>query len=345
MRRSAPAGYGFAMVVVALSALGMNACLPETTVGVSSPSVSIAWSRSADATSASPPAAMASATDRASASKVGAQRMTLHEIVTNHVASSARKTSEAYAAPTDAELQLMGTAVRHTEADRLEEAASLLASLDYEVVRLTTPAGRHYVVLRESLRADGTPARHWGLYIVDLDPRTDLLVEVVHPIHDIDSHRVGLELFEAAGGRALLVAGAHRRANADGSADVARVPASVLETAHGALLRPGGVVVQPHGFDNERHRDVGHLVVSGGISTPPPFVTSLATSLGSIAEVCLYDGEACRDLAGTENVQGRSARAAGATFVHVEFDRALRSDAARREPVVRQMAQHLERSS
>jgi hypothetical protein len=266
---------------------------------------------------------------------------TLHDLVAEHVVASARLGSEAYAMPTRADVRSMATAVRLAEADRFTAAARRLEPLGYAIVRLPSSDGRHLVLLEGSLRQDRTPPRNWGLYVLDLQSATDLLVEVPHPLHDIDSHRVGVELFQQVQGRALLVAGAHRYANADGSADVARARMSVFDSVHATLLRPGTIVVQPHGFARERHEGVGDIVVSGGTWPPPPIVAALAETLRPVAEVCVYEGNRGRDLAGTTNIQGRTTRALGATFIHVELARSVRRDAARRQPVVRRMAAHL----
>jgi hypothetical protein len=292
------------------------------------------------------PGATSSPTPPASAPRARSERAvsrdgSLREHVTRHVASAARKGSEAYADPSRAEARSLASAVRHAGADRLEEAARLLEPLGYQVVQLTTPEGRRYVLVEELVGPDGALARHWGLYLLDPDFGTDLLVEVVHPIHDIDSHRVGVELFEAVRGRALFVAGAHRHANTDAGADVAHTSGSVFESAHAALLRPDTVVIQPHGFARERHPELDDIVISGGVSPPPPLVTALAESLRPTVDVGVHDRNRCRALAGTANVQGHSTRAAGATFVHVELARPLRSDDGRRQTVVRLMARLL----
>ena len=42
--------------------------------------------------------------------------------------------------------------------------------------------------------------------------------------------------------------------------------------------------------------------------------------------MCEYDGDRCADLGGTLNVEGAWCREVGATFVHLELDRAVRDD-------------------
>jgi hypothetical protein len=332
MRRTAPARYGPFVVIAVFLTLASGPVAGRSEVDPD------ATQRSGQRSGTTSPSTSQTSAPRMRPERVVSREGSLRDHVTRHLASAAPKGSEAYAVPSRAEARRLAAAAQHAQADRLEEAARLLEPLGYQVVRLTTPDARRYVVLEESVGPDGTVARHWGLYVLDANFGTNLLVEVAHPIHDIDSHRVAVELFEAARGRALLVAGAHRHANADAGSDVAHTSDSVFESVHTALLRPDTVVIQLHGFARERHPDLGDIVISGGVSPPPPLVTALAESLRPTADVCLYERDRCRALAGTVNVQGHSTRAAGATFVHVELARPLRSDDGPRQAVVRQMA-------
>lgn len=329
MRPTVRAGAGVLVGVAALLALGSGLMAGESTVA--------AAPRDADA-----PAATAPSSVRTTGPvRIGSRRDTLPDVVAGHVASAARRDTEAYQVPTAGEAARVATAVDHALRGDLDVAVSLLAPVGYQVVRLRTPDGRRFILVEETLGRNGGPERNWGLFVLAPDAGADLLVEVAHPVHDIDSHEVGVEVFEAARGRALLVAGAHRYANRDGSADVAQTPGSVFEAVHATLLRTGTVVLQPHGFATESHPGLGEIVVSAGVAPPPPLVATLAEDLGAIAEVCLYHGDDCRALAGTRNVQGRSARAAGATFVHVELSRRLRSEAELRAPLVGRTADRL----
>jgi hypothetical protein len=339
MRRTEPGRYGLFMVIAVLLMLGSGPVAGGSNVDLN------ALQRSGQVSTTTSPSTTPTSAPRARPERVVSRAGSLHDHVTRHIASAARRDSEAYVVPSRAEARSLAAAAQHAEAERLEEAARLLEPLGFQVVRLTTPERRRYVLLEESDGPDGTLARHWGLYVLDPNFGTNLLVEVAHPLHDIDSHRVGVELFEAVRGRALLVAGAHRHANADAGADVAHTSGSVFESAHAALLRPGTVVIQPHGFARERHPELGDIVISGGVSSPPPLVTTLAESLRPTADVCIHERDRFRALAGTANVQGHSTRAAGATFVHVELARPLRSDDGPRRSVVRTMARLLDDSS
>ncbi len=202
-------------------------------------------------------------------------------------------------------------------------------------------------VLVESVDADGRPvsvviedpeegARGLGAYAVrqGTGAPAALVVEVPHPRSDRHTEDLGVELFTASGADVLLVAGAHRTAG-EGAADVAHEPASAFAAVDRAVVGPGTVVVQVHGFDESRHRGSSSVVLSSTEAAPDPLVRQLAAAFEDAGvEACLYDGEDCAALAGTRNVQGAHARGVGATFVHLELAAELRDSASGRRRVV-----------
>ena len=71
-------------------------------------------------------------------------------------------------------------------------------------------------------------------------------------------------------------------------------------------------------------------MISAGTPTLGPTGAELvdhATRAGF--HICTYDGARCDDLAGTTNVPGAAARAAGAEFIHVEIADHIREDGSR----------------
>jgi len=137
--------------------------------------------------------------------------------------------------------------------------------------------------------------------------------------------------YRAVDAAGLLVAGARRTANADGSADVAHQPGSAFEAVHTSLTNATTRELQLHGFAAEGHSGAGDAAVSSGTRQASPQAEAAATRLGGAGfHVCLYGRTSCGDLGATGNVQGRSARAAGAAFVHVELAKVVRDDQARR---------------
>jgi len=251
-----------------------------------------------------------------------------------------RPDSQAYDPPMASETAMMASAFLLITEGRLQEAARLVAPLHYSVVRFTdVPTGRQFVVLQELRNPDGSWPHAWGLYVYSPGSTSRLIVEVAHPLDDIDTPPVGVETFRLANARALLVAGASRFANAGDVADVAHDGYSVFQAVHGAALVPGAVVFEPHGFEQDRHESYGDVVVSTGAFPPDALAAEVAAALRKAGfSVCLYDGTNCSELGGTTNVQGASTRAASDTFLHLEMSIGVRSDQARRELVARIVA-------
>ncbi len=209
---------------------------------------------------------------------------------------------------------------------------------DLEVV---DAKGREVQVLTEDV--DREPARGWGLYAVregaGAPPR--LVVEVPHPRADRWTEDVGAELFVTLDADGLLVAGAHRTAGGN-AADVAHQPASVFAAVDRAVVGPGTVVLQVHGFAESRHPGSAQVVLSSAESTPGPLVEELEEALEDAGfETCVYDGEQCRALAGTTNVEAAHARSVGATFVHLELAEDLRRSGPARQQLMNVLSQVL----
>lgn len=201
--------------------------------------------------------------------------------------------------------------------------------------------GRPIRVVTEG--TDGETTRGWGVYAVRAGAGAPpgLVVEVPHPRADRWTEDLGVELFTLLDADALLMAGAHRTAG-DDAADAAHRPASAFAAVDRAVVGPGTVVLQLHGFDESRYRGSAQAVLSSAESTPSPLVEDLAEALEDEGvDTCVYDGERCRALAGTTNVQAAHARSVGATFVHLELARELRRSGPAREQVLTTLAQVL----
>lgn len=198
-----------------------------------------------------------------------------------------------------------------------------------EGVRLST--GTAQTVL--ALDPLGDPTTGDGVYAArSVLSSRPVSVEVPHPRSDAWTDLIGTEVFERSGARYLLAAGALRDAGED--ADVAHAPDSAFATADRAVVGAGWTVVQVHGFVVSKHPGYPQAVVSAGTASGGPAARAVAARLQAAGfTTCVYDGTVCADLAARTNVQGQNARAVGADFVHVELERAVRSD-----PVLRSRA-------
>jgi hypothetical protein len=241
--------------------------------------------------------------------------------------------SDGYVQPSPDEQSTMAAAARAIEDGRPQDADQLVGPLGYRVLRfLDSDTGRNLVALEPSSPA--APA--WGMYVFAPDAPTTLIVEVPHPFDDLDTATVGVETFRAADGEALFIAGASRYAAADGIADMAHDSYTVFGAIHEAMLTSASVVFEPHGFETSGHPTGGDAVVSSGTDAPGAIARSVAETLkrsGYI--VCLFDGGNCGDLGGTTNAQGQSARAAGATFLHLELSLRMRRSRGARVSIAR----------
>ena len=240
------------------------------------------------------------------------------------------RASGGYDVPTSSERTSMASAWDRIEAGDLQRAASIAASLSYDVVRFTdTDTGRVSILLRERRNANGSWPHGWGLYVRTRSATSPLVVEAPHPRADVHSERMAVTTFRKANAAALLIAGAHRDANSDGSADVAHRRDSVFEAVHRATVTSGSRVYSVHGFADASMPGVETVISSGAPPTTLTRRTGAALSARGFV-VCLYGGTNCAGLAGTTNVQGESARAAGAEFIHAEVNRSVRDDTVRR---------------
>jgi hypothetical protein len=221
--------------------------------------------------------------------------------------------------------------------------------LAYGVRTVVDSVTRRTLYVFEERRKQGGGWHHgWGMYVIPAGPSRPLLVEVAHPVHDVNTPQVGVQAFRDGDAAGLLVAGAHRYANTDGSSDVAHVDGTMFAEVNRALVRRGHAVLQPHGFDEDdpgrasADSDYGDVVVSAGTSPPSPAVDAVSTALREVGfAVCEYDGDRCADLGATQNVQGQWCREVGATFVHLELARDVRDDPARRALAARTVVKTL----
>jgi hypothetical protein len=244
----------------------------------------------------------------------------------------------------------------------LEDAARKAAKLDYELVKFTDERTHHeYYVLREDLSRLDAP-RGWGSYILNPNPRVDVLVEAPHPLADAQTPEIGGLIFEQAGARGYLLAGAHRE-----KADVPDLVDSVFHQVHAAWVGPAAQVAawQIHGFVSYKHefpRGV-HVVASAGDGVVEPELANLDAMLEEqgLASYVFNDrpaesrtnrrlnggvpGVTFTSLAATDNEQGRHSRSLGGSFVHVELESGVRLDESQRETAAAVIAAAMSGSS
>ena len=273
----------------------------------------------------------------------------LEDVVVAFVESIPGPGTDAMALPTEAQKSRFVEALRAAQEGDPRRAKELAAPLAYGVRTLVDSVTRRRLYVFEERRTrDGEWPNGWGMYVIAAGSSRPLLVEVAHPVHDVNTPQVGVQAFRDGRAAALLVAGTHRYANRDGSSDVAHDDRTMFAEVNRALVRRGQTVLQPHGFDNAGPAkesdgiEDSDVVVSAGTAPPPPAVDAVTAALrGEGFAVCEYDGDRCADLGGTLNVEGEWCREVGATFVHLELDRSVRDDPSRRALAARTVVKTL----
>jgi hypothetical protein len=270
-----------------------------------------------------------------------------------------------YSPPAKAEVQAFEAGISTLLLGQHESASSLFKKVGLEAVVLSETGGKKLLLVREPA---GSLARGWGLYVFDVSPARELVIEVPHTRFEEMTEDQGAEFFLALEAAALMVAGTHRCASTvvspcDGVtqvcsstssweshtiSDVAHYADGPFHAAHRAVTAhlPKAVAIQLHGFAHGAGEP--HAIVSDGTTFSAPS-TSLSNTLAAALEKELgLDVESCNQkhtatLCGSTNVQGRhsngspapctvAASAASGRFLHLEQSKEIRG--AQRQKVL-----------
>jgi hypothetical protein len=222
-------------------------------------------------------------------------------------------------------------------AGRVAGADAVLNGFGYDAYRIReSSTGDTLTVLRERLAANDTVPRGWGTYIYN--PRAQQLVDihVNHPISDLNTEDIGIELYRDGHYRWFMVAGAERDANPDSmEADVAHASTTIFHTMATRVAMYLVRVVSIHGFDVDNHDnlpDGADQVISHGINGDTIYgaaLLNLRTRLVNAGwEAGLFERTpGFTSLGGTENVQGQhwNARVGRERWMHLEIEHNVRT--------------------
>jgi hypothetical protein len=241
-----------------------------------------------------------------------------------------RASTEAYKNPSQADERSFQDMVIGIERNDLTGTTQSASSYHYELLWLSDPrdSNAESYVLRERQPID----RGWGLYFFRLQDFNEIIVEVPHPLADENTPQVALDLYRALHAQALLVAGAHRNANADGSADAAHARESIFQTVHTTIfkLREESahqmIVLQIHGYDPEEHPKAPQVVIGYNWKTDPEKDLLLSRIVSALRTNQITVG-ACNEktypgLCGTTNMQRQAMK--DGMFFHMELSPELR---------------------
>lgn len=243
-----------------------------------------------------------------------------------------RAKSEAYVVPTNQEQADFAKLVSLIINDELASSPDLLNKNNYRL-NYYVDRGDDYAV-SYLLREKRPIQKGWGLYAFRVDSTSNIIIEAPHPLYDRRTPSIALDVYRALDARALLIAGAHRNANGDGSADVAHAPASIFHSVHESLsqeLHPTAgnmIILQIHGFHTTKHEGYPQAVLGFGQNTALA-ETTLARELEAALtkqniKVGLCLEAAWRQLCGRNNGQGAASN--GAIFFHIELDERIRKN-------------------
>lgn len=187
-------------------------------------------------------------------------------------------------------------------------------------------SGRRYAEVADGAGESGRGSRGWGRVYVDLDHPPRWSVQVPHPIADARTELLGARVLRGAPGGVMVIAGAHRNAAKDGSADMAHRTDSVFHGVIDELMRRELPGIQLHGFANESFPGRDAVVSTGAGDKAVADAARLTAALrGDGRQVCTAYSGRCR-LSGTENEQGQVAAGENVRFLHLELNRTVRGD-------------------
>jgi len=249
-----------------------------------------------------------------------------------------RANSDGFVVPTDSQKQIFSTLVTDLRTGNLKSALSAASANEYELLWYTDQNDDNAVdyVLREA-----DPSKNgWGLYVFRADTNSSVIIEAPHPIYDEGTPTLAADLFRALDARALLVAGAHRDANRDGSADVSGKPQSIFQAVHETELQQAiastgsGIILQIHGFRASKHPAYPHVIISleqGNNLNPIDLVkgkqlaSDIEKALNNAGiKTGLCGGGEWLDLCGATNVQ--ATLMTQGIFIHIELDESIRGN-------------------
>ena len=240
--------------------------------------------------------------------------------------------SEDFIIPDKSDEQAFHSMILAIMDDKPAALTATAAAFNYELLKFFDlgDSGAESYILREQQPIK----KGWGLYFFRKQVSQDIVVEAPHPIADENTAEVSLDLYRALKAKALLVAGAHRDANADGSADPAHATDSIFQTVHTSLFKPAGlpdnktIFLQIHGYSTEEHPKIPQVVIGYNWQDDPEKDLLISKIVDALQQnnitVGLCKGKKFQGMCGTKNVQRLATD--GGIFIHMELTEMVRRD-------------------
>jgi len=265
---------------------------------------------------------------------------TLMDVYTSFADGIIPGDSGMYVPPTDSDIKQMRqllamvvNSIRTNDTVSLTESSLEASRLGCELARLTNKKkGTVYYILREAAGRN----RGWGLYIFRAgNGSSDLVIEAPHPVYDLHTDNIAILAFEKSKARAFLLAGSHRNANPDGSADVSHSPKSIFQLVHEVVTDRSTIVINIHGFSLTNQPGYPQIVLSSGDGKE----TLPVIEISSILEtenftIGVVNGENLKELEAANDIQGKYTNSIGAGFIHMELESSLRKSPSQYKKVI-----------
>jgi hypothetical protein len=246
--------------------------------------------------------------------------------ITRLEAEMPRAGSEGFIIPTNDEKDSFTSIVAKIQNRAAARAGGIAAEFGYELLQYADRGDNASISLM--LREIKPIRKGWGLYAFRSSMINNIIVEAPHPLYDEGTPAIAAQIYRALQARALLIAGAHRDANADRSSDVAHHAQSIFEAVHAAITKTSStIILQIHGFAASKHPGYPQIVLSSDEAQGSELIDQLAAAFKSqgVKVGTCSEGQWAA-LCGETNVQSRSSDPA--TFIHIELDEAMRANSS-----------------
>ncbi len=233
--------------------------------------------------------------------------------------------SEDFVEPESSEMLAFSQLIEEIQKGNLEKSVIQSSDLNYELIEFVDRGDEN--ASSYLLREEKPIQKGWGLYLIRKASPNKLIIEAPHPTFDRYTPQIALEIFRALNAYALLIAGSHRRANADLSADVAHNPQTIFQTVHETLIKSeeGYVILQIHGFESSKYPGYPQVVLSSNqVKTSDLLGNLTAAFVDHNISVGVCDGTSWKSLCAQTNVQLISTTED--TFIHLELNEIIRDN-------------------
>lgn len=250
----------------------------------------------------------------------------LEEFVADRKESMPGRDTEAFIQPGSDDLDRFENAFEYLKAGDYQSALDEVDRYRYEFAWMELDGfPEPMLVLYERLPI----SRGWGAYIYNPGYAHDSAVQIPHPLFDIDTPEMGVQLFKDLQSRWYMLAGTHRYANQSADSDMSHNENSVFQVAH--KISDAEWVPQLHGFNDQNpiYDDYPQVIISNGTTSPHNVQFNLQDQFRQRDFTAgVYKEETKEDLrllAATQNVQGQYSRSRDDKFIHLEFTNPIRT--------------------